>query len=128
MLIWYANIPEETVYFIKRETAGWGTFTILVLIFNWVIPFVTLMSKGSKRNEGLLMKVCVVILVGHWIDLFWMILPPFMPETPQLSIWEIGPVVFAAGLVSFVTARSLSRANLVPGRDPMLAESLSYHS
>jgi len=128
LLIWYANIPEETIYFIKRETAGWGTLTILNILFNWVIPFVALMSQAGKRNEGLLLKICFVILLGHWIDLFWMILPPFMPDAPQFSIWEVAPVVTGVAIVVTVTIRSLSRANLIPAKDPMLMESLGYHA
>lgn len=128
LLIWYANIPEETIYFIKREEAGWGTFTVLVLLFNWVIPFIVLMSRSAKRNEGILLRTSIVILVGHWIDLFWMIFPTFMPGSPSFSIWEIGPVVLGVGLVCLATARSLSRARLIPAKDPMLMESLRYHS
>jgi len=128
LLIWYANIPEETIYFIKRETAGWGTFTILVLLFNWVIPFIVLMPRSAKRNEGILLRIGIVILVGHWIDLFWMILPTFMPGSPSFSIWEIGPVALGAALACLATAGSLTRARLIPVKDPMLQESLTYHS
>jgi len=128
LLIWYANIPEETVYFLKRETPGWGTLTVLNLLFNWVIPFVALMSRRAKRNEGLLLKICIVLLVGHWIDLFWMIHPTFMPGTPSLSLWEIGPVAAGAAIVILVMLRSLTKANLVAVKDPMLTESLGYHA
>lgn len=128
LLIWYANIPEETIYFIKRETAGWGTFTILVLLFNWVIPFIVLMPRSAKRNEGVLLRVSMVVLVGHWIDLFWMILPTFMPGSPAFNIWEVGPIVLAGGVVCLATIRSLTRARLIPVKDPMLPESLTYHS
>ncbi len=128
LLIWYANIPEETSYFLRRETAGWGTFTVLNIVFNWVIPFAALMSRSSKRNEGLLFKICLVVLVGHWIDLFWMILPVFMPAAPEISIWELAPVAAGIVLVVFVTLRSLNRANLIPAKDPMLMESLGYHA
>lgn len=128
LLIWYANIPEETIYFIKREAAGWATFTILVLLFNWVIPFVVLMSRSAKRNEGILLRVSIVILVGHWIDLFWMIFPTFMPGSPSFSVWEAGPVALGVGLVCLVTVKSLSRGRLIPVKDPMLMESFHYHS
>ncbi|MEX2116893.1 MAG: hypothetical protein WEB37_08395 [Bacteroidota bacterium] len=127
LLIWYANIPEETTYFLRRETAGWGTFAILNILFNWLIPFTVLMSKSSKRNEAVLFKVCLVLLVGHWIDLFWMILPPFMPEAPVISLWELAPVATGTALVILVTLRSLSQASLIPFNDPMLNESLRYH-
>lgn len=128
MLIWYSNIPEETTYFIKREGSGWGTFAVLNLLFNWLIPFVFLLPKRAKQNEGLLLKVCLVVLIGHWIDLFWMILPPFMPEAPFLSIWEVAPMAVAIALFFLVTYRALGAAPLVPTRDPMLVESLHYHS
>lgn len=128
LLIWYANIPEETVYFLKRESAGWGTFTILLLLFNWVTPFVTLMPRAAKRNEAILLRVSAVILIGHWIDLFWMIFPTFMPGSPSFGIWEVGPVLLGVGLVCLVTAKSLTRARLIPVKDPMLMESLHYHS
>lgn len=128
ILIWYANIPEETSYFIRRETAGWGTFMILNLLFNWVIPFVFLLPKAAKRNEGLLLKVSIAVMIGHWIDLFWMILPPFMPETPNVHVWEVAPLAGAIALFFLITFRALSKTGLVPTRDPMLVESLHYHA
>lgn len=128
LLIWYANIPEETIYFIRREEAGWGTFTILLLLFRWVIPFIVLMPRSAKRNEGILLRISIVILIGHWIDLFWMIFPPFMPGNPSFGIWEVGPLILGVGLVCLVTAKSLFRARLIPAKDPMLVESLHYHS
>lgn len=127
LLIWYANIPEETSYFIRRESGSWATFSIMNVVFNWVLPFIVLISRSAKKNEGLLLKVCIIIMIGHWIDLFWMILPPFM-TTPAFSIWEIGPMAGVVGLFFLVVFRTLSRANIIPVKDPMLIESLHYHS
>ena len=128
ILIWYANIPEEVIYFTRRETGSWFTFGFLNLAFNWVFPFILLISAKAKKNEGLLFKACIIVMVGHWIDLFWMILPPFMTNISFVSIWDIGPVAGAIALFFLITFRSLSRGNVIPINDPYLSESLHYHS
>jgi hypothetical protein len=127
MLIWYANIPEEVIYFVRREQGGWQIFAWLNVVFNWVIPFVVLLSQWSKRNEGLLLKVCVIIMIGHWIDLYWMILPPFIKSGPEVSIWEIGPIAGAVALFFLATLRSFAKGNPIPVKDPMLVESVQIH-
>ena len=128
MLIWYANIPEETVYYLGRENANWLTFTVLNVAFNWVVPFVTLISARTKVMEGLLLKVCIIILIGHWIDLFWMIAPPFMRGGPEIGLWEIAPIAAALALFFLMTLRGLSQRSIIPMQDPTLIESLHYHS
>jgi len=128
MLIWYSNIPEEAVYLVHRQEGSWAIFTVLNVVFNWVIPFVVLLPKWTKRNEGVLLKVGIIILIGHWIDLYWMILPPFMTTGPQLGIWEIGPIAGALSAAAYLTFRAFSKSNPVPTNEPMLIESLHYHS
>ncbi len=127
LLIWYANIPEEVVYMLRRQEGSWVVFTIVNVLFNWLIPFVVLLPRWTKRNEGLLLKICILLLLGHWIDLFWMILPPFMPAAPVVNVWEIGPLLFALPLFFLIVFRTLSRHPVVPLRDPMLVESLEQH-
>lgn len=128
LLIWYANIPEEAAYYVHRQHGSWGIFTLLNVVFNWCIPFVILLPKWTKRHEGILLKVCTLILIGHWIDLFWMIMPPFMKENPVISIWEVGPMIGAIALGIYIIYAAFSRSNPVPLRDPYLEESLHYHS
>ncbi|HLB00734.1 MAG TPA: hypothetical protein VJO14_05050, partial [Bacteroidota bacterium] len=127
LLIWYANIPEEVVYLVKRQEGSWVIFTVVNVLFNWFIPFVVLLPRWTKRNEGLLLKVCILLLAGHWIDLFWMILPPFMPEAPVFTIWEFAPLSAALSLFFLLVFRTLSRHSVVPTGDPLLAESLRQH-
>lgn len=128
MLIWYSNIPEETVYYLRRQEGGWLTFTILNVLFNWVIPFITLISARAKKAEGLLLKVCIIVLVGHWIDVFWMVSPTFMPDAPRIGVWEVAPLAAFVALFFLLTLRGLSRGNVVPVQDPTLVESLHYHA
>lgn len=127
ILIWYANIPEEVVYYLHRERGSWLIFTGLNVVFNWVIPFVVLLTQAAKRNEGLLFKVCVIIMIGHWIDLFWMILPPFHETGPELSIWVIAPMAAAMAGFFLLTYRAFARVPAVPVNDPYLAESIHQH-
>lgn len=127
ILIWYANIPEEVRFYTVRERGGWQVFTILNVVFNWVIPFVTLLPIWAKRNEGLLLRICIIIMIGHWIDLFWMILPPFMAESPSVFLWEVGPMAAAVAGFFLLTFRALEKHNLLPVKDPYLEESLAQH-
>ncbi len=124
MLTWYANIPEEVTYFVKREEGSWVIFTVVNVLFNWVIPFIVLLPAWTKKNEGLLLRVSIIILIGHWIDLFWMILPPFMHAEPLFNVWEIGPVVGSISLFLFLTLKAFSKRSIVPVNDLMLVESL----
>lgn len=127
LLIWYANIPEEVTYFVHREQGSWLIFTIVNVLFNWVIPFVALLPAWTKQHDGFLLRVCIIIMIGRWIDLFWMIMPPFMKEAPLVSVWEIAiPLgVLAFGL--FVTLKQLGKRTLVPLEDPMIIESLPQY-
>ncbi|MAT39645.1 MAG: hypothetical protein CL946_08570 [Ectothiorhodospiraceae bacterium] len=128
LLIWYANIPEETGYFIRRENSGWLTFTVLNVLFNWLLPFIALLSAAAKRREGMLLKVSIIVLIGRWIDYYWMIAPPFNPDAPALGIWELAPVLALVAAFFLVTLKSFSKRNPVPINDPYLVESLNYHT
>jgi hypothetical protein len=127
ILIWYANIPEEVRYYTMRERGGWQILTVLNVAFNWFIPFITLLPIWTKKSDGVLLRVCILIMIAHWVDLFWMILPPFMPETPAVFLWEIGPMAAAVAGFFLLTLRALASGNLVPMRDPYLVESLAQH-
>ncbi|MCW5979699.1 MAG: hypothetical protein KIT09_16590 [Bryobacteraceae bacterium] len=128
MLIWYANIPEESVYFVQRLEGFWEPLFLLNLLLNWAVPFLVLLHVPAKRSPKLLLTVCWVILVGRWVDLYLMIFPPLVGETPAFGIWEVGVMVGAAGLFFLSLFRGLRQARAVPVRDPYLEESLSYHN
>lgn len=128
MLIWYANIPEETVYFVRRQSGLWMPIFLMNLFLNWVVPFVVLLPKWTKRDPAILGKVAVVVLAGRFVDLYLMIFPPVSGETPTLGLWEIGPVAAAAALFVLAFARSFRSRLPVPLADPRLTESLHYHN
>ncbi|HBK89009.1 MAG: quinol:cytochrome C oxidoreductase [Cyclobacteriaceae bacterium] len=128
MLIYYANIPEETVYFIQRRTVApysWIFFANLIL--NFVLPFLLLMTRDAKRQIATLQVVCPIIIVGHWLDFFNMITPGVVKGDGGLGLLEIGVAMMFLAAFLFVTLSSLTKFPLLPKHDPMLEESLGHH-
>jgi hypothetical protein len=128
MLIWYSNIPEETSYFVKRLQGAWGPMIVAALILNWGIPFLTLLPRPHKRDEAIMLRVAVVVLVGRWVDLSVMIFPPVIGDAPPLGIPEAAAVVSGCGLSVVLFRRAFASAGRAPLNDPFLGESLHYHA
>ena len=127
MLIWYAHLPDETVYFAQRLHGNWQPLFILNLFLNWVVPFVILMNRPAKRSPSVLAKVALVVLLGRWLDLYLMIMPPVDGRWPRIGVWEIGTIAGGVALFLTVFARAFRRESAVPIRDPNLLESMHYH-
>jgi hypothetical protein len=128
MLIWYANMTEETVYFIPRMRGAWLPLVITNIALNWVVPFLVIMSRSSRRHGGLMMKVAAVVLVGRWLDLYIMILPAISPASPPFGLWEVGGALTVIGLFLRLFTQAFGEAAPVPRQDPFLGESLRYHA
>lgn len=128
MLIWYANLPDETIYYIRRLHGFWQPLFVLNLFLNWVIPFFALLPRLNKQRPGVLVRVSIVLLTGRWLDLYLMIMPPFSGGKPRIGIWEIGMAAGMTGMFLLGVLAALRRAPLVPIRDPYLTESLHYHA
>jgi hypothetical protein len=129
MLIYYANIPEETVYFVERLKSGqyaWVFF--LNIILNFVFPFLVLMTRDSKRHSIFLQIACTVILMGHWFDFYLMITPGSLGENGGFGLMEVGlAMIFSVGFI-FVVLGSLAKAPLLARNHPMMEESLHHHT
>ena len=128
MLIWYANIPEETAYFVARTRDGWFALFVLNVALNWVIPFLVLIGRNAKRNRRVLAIVSIVVLVGRWLDLYLMVLPPVHGDHPRIGPSELGMVAAGVGLFGLGVIQALRSAPIVPVGDPDLASSLQYES
>lgn len=126
LLVWYANIPEETSYFIVRTDPDWIWLFLLNLGINWLIPFLILMSRAAKRSPAVLKRVCILLLVGYWLDLFLQVAPNVIPDR-QIGPAEVLIALGFAGLFFWVTGRALTKAPLVAPNDPYLQESLHLH-
>ncbi len=126
-LIWYGHLPEETSYYITRLDDHKLLF-YLNLVINFLVPFFGLIRVRSKRNLSWAALVAAVVLIGHWIDYWLMIMPGAAGEEAAIGIPEISMTLLYAGLFIFVVFRSLARGPLVVKNDPFLEESLSYES
>jgi len=129
LLIFYANIPEEIIYFRERmygydgHYAGLFFFNIFI---NFLFPFLVLMTRDAKRQPIFLKIVCIAIIVGHWLDFYLMIMPGVTKGTSGFGFMEIGAVlVFMSGFI-WVISSSLTKANLVAKNHPLLQESLHH--
>ena len=127
MLIWYANIPEETVYYIKRHVGVFGSLTVVNILLNWFIPFSILLFRKTKRNEKSLLIAASLVLVGRWVDLYMMIFPPHL-ESPVFGLMEIAMFAGALSLTVWIFIRAFAKENLVPENDVYLQESLQLHT
>ncbi len=128
MLIWYANMPEETSYFISRMHTAWAPVVVGSIVLNWIVPFFVLLPRPCKRSESIMLKVAVVVLVGRWVDLSVMVFPPVVGDLPVFGIPELAGIVSMAGLFGLLFAQSFASAAPVPRNDPFLEESLHYHA
>lgn len=126
LLIYYANIPEETIYFRKRWDNGYLTFFWLNIIINFVLPVLILMTRDAKRNFKTMKIVTIIILAGHWLDYYMMIMPGTVEEHFGFGIIEFGTTAGFVGLFMWLMLNALSKAALVPKNHPFLEESLHH--
>ncbi len=127
MLIWYANIPEETGYYLKRFYGSWGTACWILLIVKFIIPFFALSPRESKRNENHLFRMGIWMLCAHWLDVFIMVMPNFAPEGFRFGILELGIALGFFGLFGFVVSSFWSRSPVLAFRDPRMLEAAQLH-
>jgi hypothetical protein len=126
MLIWYANLPEEVAWFVERFT-HYRVLIALNIIINFFFPFLTLMSRDSKRKTTYLLVAAIAMFIGHWIDFFLMIMPSTQGSHWSIGIPEIGITLGFAGLFLFVVFNALAKAPIVPKEHPFLEESIHHH-
>ncbi|MPQ45724.1 quinol:cytochrome C oxidoreductase [Marinifilum sp. N1E240] len=127
LLIWYSHIPEETAYFAPRL----NDHTILfftILIMNFLIPFLGLMTRNSKRNLKWLSFMAVIVLVGQWLNIYLLVIPGTIGKAAQIGIVEIGFVCLFLGGFLYVVFASLAKAPLLSKNDPLLEESFHYET
>ncbi|WP_281238025.1 quinol:cytochrome C oxidoreductase [Flavobacterium praedii] len=126
MLIWYANIPEEITYFVTRiQVYNLPFFGAVVM--NFLFPVLILINTDFKRITWVLVMAGTVILLGHYVDFFNMIMPGTVGGSWFIGISEIASVLFFLGLFIFVVFTALSKAPLLPKRNPYIEESKHFH-
>lgn len=127
LLIWYANLPEETIFYLDRSNGGWMAATLSLLVFKFIIPFLLLLPKAAKRSPGHLVLVSSIILVMQYVDIHWMVYPNLDSNRWLFSWQEIAPFLLLGGLFLYSVTSFLSKNNLVPVKDPRIDESIHHH-
>jgi hypothetical protein len=126
MLIWFSNLPEETIYYVKRWNNGWVVFFIVNFAINWLIPFVLLLPQKLDKNIKVVKYMAMLLLVGMWLEQYELVMPE-ITTTPHFGIIEIGGIICFAGLFMFSIGRALAKAPLIPKNHPYIEESLYHH-
>jgi hypothetical protein len=125
LLIWYANLPDETIWFITRWKNGWEVVSILLIIVHFVVPYVALLTQDSKMDLKRLKLMAIWILFAHLLDLYWLVMPSYS-EKVSLSWTDLAFPVFIVGLAIIVMAYKMKRNNVIAIGDPKLERGLSF--
>jgi hypothetical protein len=122
MLIWYANVPEETVYFKLRQQGPYSIIFYANFIINFTMPIIILMARPSKRNYFTVTFMAMVIIFGHWLDYFQMIMPGPLGADWHINWYEIGIFMGFVGILIFTVSRTLAKSSLIAHNNILLKE------
>jgi len=125
MLIWYANIGEEVAYYMTR-IANFKVLYFSMFIINFAFPMLILMSRDAKRNAGILTFVGMVILLGHWLDVYIMVSAGTLGPNASIGALEIGMALLMLGFFAYTVLKNLTKAPLTPVNHPFLDESIHH--
>jgi hypothetical protein len=126
MLIWYANIPEETIFFHMRAVGSWKTVSLLLPWCHFAIPFLFLMSHNIKRKMMLLVLGSIWLLVMCYVDIFWLIQPNFYENGAHFGLSDISSILGIGGIFMFLFVKRLKSVSLIAVGDPRLHDCLTY--
>lgn len=128
MLIWYANIPEETHWFTMRLEGGWTGATLVLMATHFVIPFFGMISRRAKRNLAVLRMWAIYLLVVCWFDMYWLVAPNLSQQGGMPAAADVLAWVGVAGVVAATIIFNLKKTNLVALGDPRLKRALAFQN
>ncbi len=128
LLIWYANIPEEAVFYRARTTASWKMVSILLMVGHFGVPFLYLMGRTVKRHAATLALGGAWLLVMHAVDVYWQVMPTLHTEGVRITALDIAAFAAVGGCFVAAVGWLMRRQALVPLRDPRLPESLAFEN
>ena len=113
-LIWYGNIPEETIWFTHRWHGTWKAVTLLLVLGHFLVPFVILMTRWAKRSRLALPLLAGWLLFMHWLDLQWLVMPTLHPHDYHFSWQDVVTLAATGGILAYFFIRMLARRSMVP--------------
>lgn len=127
LLIWYADLPEETFWLIHRWEGSWKFVSLALLFIHFIIPFLILIGRNAKTNLGLLKWMAPWMLFAHALDLYWLIFPTFFRGNAGLGWQELSFPLIVIGLVMVLFKNRADKKNLIAAKDPKLQAGLNFH-
>ncbi|MBA4250203.1 MAG: quinol:cytochrome C oxidoreductase [Chlorobiaceae bacterium] len=128
LLIWYANLPEETFWFINRWKGGWVFVSLFLIFTHFVVPYAVLLSQPAKTNAKKLKFISIWLIFAHVVDLYWLIMPQFKTTNHAfyLYLMEFGFPIAAVGFFILLIYYKSQKNNMVPIGDPKLDRGLNF--
>lgn len=126
LLIWYGNIPEETVWFLHRWEGSWKSITLLLVFGHFVVPFFLMFPRAPKRNPVILALISIWILIIHWVDLHWLVMPSLHNHGVHFSWMDITTCLAIGGIFIWLLWRKMKSQPLLPVNDPRLGKSIDF--
>lgn len=128
LLIWYANLPEETGWYHVRQSGPWGWVAVTLVFGHFILPFLGLLSRRVKRRKRTLAFWAGWLLITHWIDIYWLVMPETSPDRIRFHFVDVACLIGIGGLYFAGLARATGARSLVPLKDPRLLESLTFEN
>jgi len=125
-LIWYGNLPEETVWYTARWVGSWKVISLVLFFGHFVLPFTVLLFRNVKRSRSLMWFFVVWFLLMHWVDYYWLVYPTFTEHGTSIGWLEIVPMLGLGGMFVWYFWRRLGSAPVVPAGDPELQNSMNF--
>lgn len=126
LLIWYANLPEETTWFLLRWQGSWKIVSIALIVIHFIVPYFGLLSQPSKMNPGRLLFMSIWILFAHLFDLYWLIMPTYSRTGAVLGWMEFAFPIAAVGIAIIFFTMKAKNTNIIPIGDPKLERGLDF--
>lgn len=132
MLIWYANLPEETPWFMNRWDNGWDVITLALILIHFIIPLFGLIQRRNKFNPNRMVFMSVWVIFAHMFDLYWIVMPAYGHHAqahshgPTIGLAEFAAIAIAAGFLTVLFQQQAKGKNLVPVGDPKLQRGLNF--
>lgn len=128
LLIWYANQPEETLWYLRRRSEGWNDVSWFLMVAHFIVPFALLMPRTIKRNPVWLGLIAAWILAVGYLDFYWLVMPTLHPEGSQLHWLDLTTLAAIGSVFMILIARACTQYPLIPVGDPRLSESLIFQN